>query len=181
MRISFWLLKKTELKAIRFVPVQASSKLRHCRIIHPLKTTAISIAMKLVHKDIIPQGPGSVKMVPEESDDLWHVYNLVSKGDRVFSVTVRKVQRELSSGVRDVERVKLKLEIEVEAIDYDNVGAVLRIRGKNVSENEHVKFEATGLTSVVCAWQLHLWFEVSCKGLTITVNIGHHNIGWYSF
>lgn len=98
--------------------------------------------MKLVHRDIVPQGPGSVKLIPEEADDLWHVYNLVAKGDRLSAVTVRKVQRESSSGERDVERVKLKLEIEVEAIDYDNVGAVLRIRGKNVVENEHVKIGA---------------------------------------
>jgi len=95
-----------------------------------------------VHRDIVPQGPGSVKLVPEEVDDLWHVYNLVAKGDRLSAVTVRKVQRESSTGERDVERVKLKLEIEVEAIDYDNVGAVLRIRGKNVVENEHVKIGA---------------------------------------
>lgn len=98
--------------------------------------------MKLVHRDIVPQGPGSVKLIPEEADDLWHVYNLVAKGDRLSAVTVRKVQRESSSGERDVERIKLKLEIEVEAIDYDNVGAVLRIRGKNVVENEHVKIGA---------------------------------------
>lgn len=95
-----------------------------------------------MHRDIVPQGPGSVKLVPEEVDDLWHVYNLVAKGDSLSAVTVRKVQRESSTGERDVERVKLKLEIEVEAIDYDNVGAVLRIRGKNVVENEHVKIGA---------------------------------------
>lgn len=95
-----------------------------------------------MHRDVVPQGPGSVKLIPEEADDLWHVYNLVAKGDRLSAVTVRKVQRESSSGERDVERVKLKLEIEVEAIDYDNVGAVLRIRGKNVVENEHVKIGA---------------------------------------
>ncbi|ERN11905.1 protein PELOTA 1 isoform X1 [Amborella trichopoda] len=98
--------------------------------------------MKLVRKDLIPNGPGSAKMIPEEPDDLWHVYNLVSQGDRVMAVTVRKVQREMVSGGRDVERVKLKLEIEVEAVDYDNVGSVLRVRGKNILENEHVKIGA---------------------------------------
>eukprot|EP00252_Welwitschia_mirabilis_P004135 TRINITY_DN1433_c0_g1_i2.p1 TRINITY_DN1433_c0_g1~~TRINITY_DN1433_c0_g1_i2.p1 ORF type:complete len:379 (-),score=69.75 TRINITY_DN1433_c0_g1_i2:384-1520(-) len=98
--------------------------------------------MKLVRRDITPRGPGSAKLVPEEADDLWHVYNLISKGDRVSATTVRKVQRESSSGDRDVERVRLKLEIEVEAIDYDNVAAVLRLRGKNVLENEHVKIGA---------------------------------------
>ncbi|XP_050223558.1 protein PELOTA 1 isoform X2 [Mercurialis annua] len=59
-----------------------------------------------------------------------------------MSVTVRKVLREAASGGRDAERVKLKLEIKVEAIDYDKVGSVLRIRGKNILENEHVKIGA---------------------------------------
>lgn len=98
--------------------------------------------MKVVHRDITPHGPGSVKLVPQEADDLWHAYNLICKADRVSAATVRKVQRESSSGDRAVERVKLKLEIEVEAVDYDNVGAIIRIRGKNVSENEHVKIGA---------------------------------------
>ncbi|TYJ24270.1 hypothetical protein E1A91_A08G249800v1 [Gossypium mustelinum] len=55
-----------------------------------------------------------------------------------MSRTVRKVLRETAGG-RDAERVALKLEIKVEAIDYDKEGSVLRIRGKNTLENEHVK------------------------------------------
>ncbi|RVX07308.1 Protein PELOTA 1 [Vitis vinifera] len=51
----------------------------------------------------------------------------------------RKVLREVASGGRDAERVKLKLEIKVEVADYDKVGSVLRIRGKNILENEYVK------------------------------------------
>ncbi|XP_077212036.1 eukaryotic release factor 1 (eRF1) family protein isoform X2 [Tasmannia lanceolata] len=95
--------------------------------------------MKLVRKDVVPRGPGSIKVIPEESDDLWHAYNLISKGDTVLAVTVRKVLREMASGGRDAERVKLKLEIKVEVVDYDKEGSVLRIRGKNILENEHVK------------------------------------------
>ncbi|XP_058102575.1 protein PELOTA 1 isoform X2 [Magnolia sinica] len=95
--------------------------------------------MKIVHRDLVPNGPGSVKMIPEEVDDLWHSYNLVSPGDSVLAVTVRKVMRDGASGGRDAERVKLKLEIKVQAVDYDKEGSVLRIRGKNILENEHVK------------------------------------------
>lgn len=98
--------------------------------------------MKITRRDIIRNGPGSVKLTPVESDDLWFAYNLISPGDTVMSVTVRKVLREAASGGRDAERVKLKLEIKVEAIDYDKVGSVLRIRGKNILENEHVKIGA---------------------------------------
>uniref|UniRef100_K3Z780 Protein pelota homolog n=1 Tax=Setaria italica TaxID=4555 RepID=K3Z780_SETIT len=95
--------------------------------------------MKLVHRDLVRNGPGSVKLVPEEEDDLWHAYNLIAIGDNLQAVTVRKVLREMASGGRDAERVKLKLEIVVESVDYDKEGSVLRVRGKNITENDHVK------------------------------------------
>uniref|UniRef100_A0A803PYX6 Protein pelota homolog n=1 Tax=Cannabis sativa TaxID=3483 RepID=A0A803PYX6_CANSA len=99
--------------------------------------------MKIVRKDFVRNGPGSVKMVAVDSDDLWYAYNLIAPGDSVMAVTVRKVLREAASGGRDAERVKLKLEVKVEEVaDYDKVGSVLRIRGKNILENEHVKIGA---------------------------------------
>ncbi|KAF4369332.1 hypothetical protein F8388_019557 [Cannabis sativa] len=99
--------------------------------------------MKIVLKDFVRNGPGSVKMVAVDSDDLWYAYNLIAPGDSVMAVTVRKVLREAASGGRDAERVKLKLEVKVEEVaDYDKVGSVLRIRGKNILENEHVKIGA---------------------------------------
>ncbi|KAH9734516.1 protein PELOTA 1 [Citrus sinensis] len=81
-------------------------------------------------------------MEPVDSDDLWFAYNLIAPGDSVMAVTVRKVLRQMASGSRDAERVKLKLEIKVEVVDYDKEGSVLRIRGKNILENEHVKIGA---------------------------------------
>ncbi|KAL9432041.1 hypothetical protein AB3S75_027118 [Citrus x aurantiifolia] len=98
--------------------------------------------MRIVRKDLIPNGPGSVKMIPVDSDDLWFGYNLVAAGDSVLAVTVRKVVRQTKSGGKDAERVKLKLEIKVEALDYDKEGSALRISGKNILENEHVKIGA---------------------------------------
>eukprot|EP00249_Psilotum_nudum_P016611 c25905_g1_i1 orf=230-1366(+) len=98
--------------------------------------------MKVTCKNFSVGGPGSVKLLPEEAEDLWHAYNLIAKGDSVSAVTVRKIQRETSSGAREAERVRTKLEVEVEAIEFDNVASALRIRGKNISENEHVKLGA---------------------------------------
>ncbi|MED6217725.1 CDP-diacylglycerol--glycerol-3-phosphate 3-phosphatidyltransferase [Stylosanthes scabra] len=99
--------------------------------------------MKIVRKDLVRNGPGSVKMVAVDSDDLWYAYNLIAPGDSVMAVTVRKVLREAASGGREAERIKLKLEIKVEEVaDYDKEGSMLRIRGKNVLENEHVKIGA---------------------------------------
>ncbi|KAH9734514.1 protein PELOTA 1 [Citrus sinensis] len=96
--------------------------------------------MKILRRNLVENGPGSVKMEPVDSDDLWFAYNLIAPGDSVMAVTVRKVLRQMASGSRDAERVKLKLEIKV--VDYDKEGSVLRIRGKNILENEHVKIGA---------------------------------------
>lgn len=38
--------------------------------------------------------------------------------------------------------MKLKLEVKVENVEYDKEGSALRIRGKNILENEHVKIGA---------------------------------------
>lgn len=45
--------------------------------------------MKIVRRDLVPDGPGSVKIIPEEADDLWVAYNLIAEGDTVLAVTVR--------------------------------------------------------------------------------------------
>eukprot|EP00258_Populus_trichocarpa_P040894 XP_024456913.1 protein PELOTA 1 [Populus trichocarpa] len=95
--------------------------------------------MKINRRDLVPDGPGSVKMTPVDADDLWFVYNLIAHGDSVMAVTVRKVLRETSTG-RDADSVFLF--ILFKAIEYDKVGSVLRIRGKNVLENEYVKIGA---------------------------------------
>ncbi|XWS65119.1 hypothetical protein CRYUN_Cryun05aG0063400 [Craigia yunnanensis] len=97
--------------------------------------------MKAVRRDLVRNGPGSVKMILVDSDDLWFVYNLIAIGDSVMARTVRKVLRQTAGG-RDADRVTLKLEIKVEAIDYDKEGSVLRRKGKNILENEHVKIGA---------------------------------------
>ncbi|GFS46714.1 eukaryotic release factor 1 (eRF1) family protein [Actinidia rufa] len=103
--------------------------------------------MKILHKDLVPNGPGSVKMLPEEAEDLWLAYNLIAKGDTVLALTYRKVIREADGesacrGRSYSERVKLTLEIKAESVDYDKDGSVLRVQGKNVLKNEHVKFGA---------------------------------------
>ena len=45
--------------------------------------------MQLKHKDVQKDGTGRVKLYPEDEEDMWHAYNLINKGDRVRSTTVR--------------------------------------------------------------------------------------------
>lgn len=33
----------------------------------------------------------SVSLIPEEAEDMWHAYNLISEGDLVTASTIRKV------------------------------------------------------------------------------------------
>ncbi|GAQ80708.1 eukaryotic release factor eRF1 domain1/Pelota-like [Klebsormidium nitens] len=100
--------------------------------------------MKIIHrdKDLRDGVGGSIKMVPEEAEDLWHAYNLILVGDQVTATTVRKVQKESASGSSDSERVRMKLCIQVEAVDFDATASVLRLRGKNTTETEYVKLGA---------------------------------------
>ncbi|XP_021910825.1 protein PELOTA 1-like [Carica papaya] len=73
--------------------------------------------MKIVRRDLVPGGSGSVKMVPEDPDDLWFAYNLIAIGDTVVAVTFRKILREMASGGREAERIRLKLEIKVQDVE----------------------------------------------------------------
>ncbi len=52
---------------------------------------------------------------------MWHVYNLVRAGDRITAVTFRKIAVQ-GAGGSESERVKIKLTIAVEAIDFDPEG-----------------------------------------------------------
>lgn len=80
--------------------------------------------------------------MPEESEDMWHAYNLVSKGDNVRSTTIRKVQNETATGSSSSSRVRTTLTIKVESIDFDTQACVLRLKGRNIEENQFVKMGA---------------------------------------
>lgn len=86
--------------------------------------------MKLIEESkILPNCGGTIKIVPEEPDDLWLLYNLISKGDVIVADTSRKSPQ---------GRVKLRLEIKITAVDYDKVGSVIRVAGKNLVANQQV-------------------------------------------
>lgn len=98
--------------------------------------------MKLLKHEITNEGIGFIKVIPEQPEDLWHAYNLIGEGDRVECITVRKVQRDTAGGGSDSERVRLKLEVIVETIEFDSLSSAIRLKGKNIAENEHVKLGA---------------------------------------
>ena len=55
------------------------------------------------------------------AEDMWHVYNLVREGDEVTATTFRKIAKDSGTSVES-ERVKIKLTIKVEGIEFDPEG-----------------------------------------------------------
>lgn len=78
-------------------------------------------------------------MIPEEPEDMWHAYNLITTGDNVRSTTIRKVQNESVTGSSSSSRIRTTLTISVESIDFDTQAGVLRVKGRNIEENQYVK------------------------------------------
>lgn len=97
--------------------------------------------MKLVYKHI-EKGSGSIKLVAEEAEDMWHAYNLISIDDLVTASTIRKVQNETATGSSTSSRVRTTLTLKIENIDYDTQACMLRLKGRNVEENQYVKMGA---------------------------------------
>ncbi|KAB7502572.1 Protein pelota, partial [Armadillidium nasatum] len=81
-------------------------------------------------------------LVPDEGEDMWHTYNLISEGDRLRASTIRKVQQESATGSSSSSRIRTTLTIQVETTDFDIGGCLLRVKGRNVQENKYIKMGA---------------------------------------
>lgn len=95
--------------------------------------------MRLVKQTIDRDGRGTVVLCPEEAEDMWHAYHLISVGDMVCTTTTRKVIREGATGSTTSNKIKLTLSLEVRSLEFDAASCVLHIAGVNVEENQHVK------------------------------------------
>ncbi|CAD7931239.1 unnamed protein product [Amoebophrya sp. A25] len=106
--------------------------------------------MKLLRRNVDPTTKsGSVVLIPEESEDLWHLYNLVARGDCVTAQTYRKVEKAQATGTVSKERRRVRLKIEItKDVDYDAEGDELRFPGVNVAECEYVPLGANHTISL---------------------------------
>ena len=73
---------------------------------------------------------------------MWHVYNLIAVSDSVRASTFRKVTTEGATGSSRSQKIRLTLTLEVVDIYFDTEACALRIKGRNIEENEHVKLGA---------------------------------------
>ncbi|CCF53484.1 hypothetical protein NDA11_004477 [Ustilago hordei] len=79
--------------------------------------------MKITSRHIEKDGSGRITIVPEEDEDMYHLYNLIETGDRVRAAAVRRVQSESSTGSIESHRVRLNLTIEVVKTTFDATGS----------------------------------------------------------
>jgi protein pelota len=95
--------------------------------------------MKQLRQALERDRSGSVQLVAEEAEDLWHVWQLLLVGDLLQCSTIRRVVSESETGSTDKTSVRLTLQVRVEKIDFDAVGGVLRVNGRNLTETKHIK------------------------------------------
>lgn len=82
----------------------------------------------------------AVALIPEESDDLFTLRRIISKGDRMVGDTSRAVKQEKDFSRPDKgERVKIRISLDVEKVSIDEVVDRLRVQGTIVeSDNASV-------------------------------------------
>lgn len=98
--------------------------------------------MKLIESEVsVKDQGGFVKILLEEPEDLWPLYNILANGDLVRASTVRKIVKDTASGPAKAERKRVTLTIKVVTIDYSPEGATLRLKGRVAEQNSAV---ATG-------------------------------------
>ncbi|KAJ2667018.1 Translation factor pelota [Coemansia sp. RSA 1199] len=96
--------------------------------------------MKLLSEHIEKNQSGSVRLIAQEPEDIWHVYNLVQKGDQLQASTVRGVKSESKTGSVTTDRVRITLTVSIEDVFFDSHACALRINGRNVGESKYVAF-----------------------------------------
>ncbi len=73
---------------------------------------------------------GFVKVVPDTQDDLWHLYNVIYKGDEVYAYSSRAIKTDSeASRPKSAERVSAFMGITVESLEWDKFLGKLRVHG----------------------------------------------------
>jgi protein pelota len=83
--------------------------------------------LKIVEKNL---HQGFIKVVPDSPDDLWHLYNVIYKGDAVYSMSSRSIKSDTeTSRPKSGERVSAFMGVRVESVGWDKFLGKLRVHG----------------------------------------------------
>ncbi|OWA50088.1 Protein pelota [Hypsibius exemplaris] len=134
--------------------------------------------MKLISRNIDKFGSGTVSVTPEEAEDMWQAYNLIAEGDHVKASTIRKVNLESATGTSSSTRVRTTLTIEVQGVEFDTQASMLRVKGKNMAENDYVKMGAYHTVDLELNRKFSItkdvWDSVSLERLEFACDVAQH-------
>jgi len=83
--------------------------------------------MKIIGKNL---RQGFVKVMPSSDDDLWHLYNVIYKGDEVYAYSSRAIKSDKEySRPKSGERVSAFMGVTVESVAWDKFLGKLRVHG----------------------------------------------------
>ena len=83
--------------------------------------------LKIIEKNL-PQG--FVKVVPDSSDDLWHLYNVIYRGDEVYAYSSRAIKNDTeASRPKSGERFSAFMGVKVISVGWDKFLGKLRVHG----------------------------------------------------
>ena len=84
--------------------------------------------MKVLHQDT---RTNEIKLLPETTDDLWHLSNLLDESDMVYAVTFRR-KEEKGDKLRPerTEKARMKLGIRVKKVEFHEYDDRLRLLGE---------------------------------------------------
>ncbi|MEF8879357.1 MAG: mRNA surveillance protein pelota [Candidatus Thermoplasmatota archaeon] len=83
--------------------------------------------MKIVYQD---KEREEIKVVPENLDDIWHLYNVIEEDDLVRMVTFRtEEQRDDMQRAKKPSKKKMKLGLRVEDVEFHKFSDRLRVQG----------------------------------------------------
>jgi len=87
--------------------------------------------MKITFKDL---KHGEISLIPENLDDIWHLYNIVDEGDLVRAVSFRTdEQKDDKKRSKKAEKKRMKIGLRVTEVKFHEFSDRLRIHG-NIEE-----------------------------------------------
>jgi protein pelota len=73
---------------------------------------------------------GTMKLIPDDADDLWMLYNVIRPGDMVRAMTTRQIRMDdVGSRPSEGKRVSMRLALRVNRVSYQSENDRLRIGG----------------------------------------------------
>ncbi|KAI9698263.1 MAG: Translation factor pelota [Bogoriella megaspora] len=95
--------------------------------------------MKLIKQSILRRdGSGEAVIVPEDPEDMWHLYNLIRPNDLLRASAIRRVTTESVIGSNTSKRVHVNLLIRVKSTDFDPQASQLHVSGQAAEAAQHV-------------------------------------------